>query len=422
MPLTPTQRRLSFAGVGVALFFVSLVLVDLATHGPEAVDVRRFGMDLLPSYTAGYLVRTGQSDLLYDASAFEASARDILARERPGVPYRFGAFLNPPFFAWVFVPLSCLPFNAASLAWLMVNLLLAGWSAAMLIRLLPEAWDRRAKGLVPLLILTSFPFLQTIGHLQNTMLSVAILSTSLVLLRSDRRLLAGMVLGLMLYKPQIAAGYMAAIMLAGTYSGCGPSRFRTVVIPLVGFSITVAILVLANAFLMPGTLGAFVTNVPSLTAATMQAPRYAWHRQATLVSFWRMLLQGPGGPTAMLPSVLAGLDILGLVLLCILLRARLGVLLAAVPLCMPYFMDYDLLLLAPAAVLLAPHATGRLTIAWVALAGCTILSSIAGHAVPLNLNATALAAVVLVGLTTIDRHRRETTAWDASTSGSGSEF
>ena len=72
-----------------------------------------FGHDLLPSYVAGKLVLKGHASAMYDRqSVFELEARQIADANLDMDP-RYGPWLNPPFYAWVFVPLAKLPYRQA---------------------------------------------------------------------------------------------------------------------------------------------------------------------------------------------------------------------------------------------------------------------------------------------------------------------
>ena len=87
--------------------------------------VRKGDPDFTVYYTAGKILRQGQSAKLYDAATQQAVqwefATDTDIRRGP-LPY-----IHPPFEALIFLPLTFLPYGTAFLAWNLVNLcLLAG--------------------------------------------------------------------------------------------------------------------------------------------------------------------------------------------------------------------------------------------------------------------------------------------------------
>ena len=131
----------------------------------------------------------------------------------------FGPFWNPPFYAWVFAPLSRLTFYHAVLAWMGRNVLaafgidfialqnaadglgggaaFAGWFAT--------GRDWRNWLLVPLLMIVSMPLIQTLSHGQNTCMSLFILCLMVTAWRAKQAEWAGICCGLLFYKPQLAA-------------------------------------------------------------------------------------------------------------------------------------------------------------------------------------------------------------------------
>jgi hypothetical protein len=239
--------------------------------------------------------------------------------------------------------------------------------------MLPAGLGWRGWGLVPLLLVLPLPFWEAMYHQQNTFLSLFLLCVIVSFWRmaqpwsllpvpgSPRRrvsasLLAGLVTGLLFYKPQLAFAVAAALVL---------TRGRRA---LLGLSITGTLLLIFTLREMPGTLTAFLHALPPTIHWMRTQLPYNWGRQVTPLSFWRLLLQGRSiGEIALLPRILsyttaAGFGVaLGAAMLRFLRRRKSGAcpdrLIAAtivsMPLIMPYYMDYDLLLFAVPAVLLA---------------------------------------------------------------------
>jgi hypothetical protein len=369
------------------------------------------GHDLLPSYTAGLLVREGRADLLYDAHGFEQAARRVMVEANLAGDPRLAPWVNPPFAAWLFVPLSALPYRTAAGVWLVFSLLLFAGSLVLLCRMLGRGVGWRTWGLVPLLLVACVPFWQAVSHLQNTFVSLAILCAAIALWRGGYDLSAGLVAGLLFFKPQVALVVVAVMALT--------TGRRAVA----GALITGIALLLVTAFTMPESLEAFFTRVPALAHELQTGHGYNWGRQVTFQAFWRLLLQGHvRGETQTAARVLAAACSLAV-------AAGLGaaawhatgggtrrdasgrVVAAAVvctPLLVPYYMDYDLLLLAVAAVLFAGDrasleedegATKRWQIrAWVGLfaaitIGPAVASSTRLHPVVPLLAATAALTV-----------------------------
>ena len=189
-----TPRRLSYAWIaGGVLWFawlLSLILgagnFDLAGHA--------IGTDYIQFYTAGATLREGQSASLYDF-AFQSQMEQAIAG--PALT-SFHAFITPPFLAWLFVPLSYLPYTWSFITWSLFSLLCLWLS----LRLMAAPRPRKSF----LWALTWFPVFATISFGQNSLLSLLIFSLTYWLWRKDKHLAAGLVSSLLLFKPQLILG------------------------------------------------------------------------------------------------------------------------------------------------------------------------------------------------------------------------
>jgi hypothetical protein len=360
------RTRLWIGGIAIAAF-VALVLIA------RAPTLDRMGYDFLPFYTAGTFVREGNPRAMYDLNAIRAREKQIAAENGLDLGNGFGPFWNPPFYALPFAPLSMMSFRAALLTWLTINLAAAAISLALLCRLLgaPDAgW--RTWGLIPLLALASSPCILALTHGQNTFCSLLLLTLATLAWRSHRPIVLGLVLGLLSYKPQLAAvvGVVALVDL--------------------GWKVALGALISGGALLltMPGTLGAYFTALPHTLHFMQIEHAYLWERHATLKAFWRLLIQGyETGEANLAVNVLTILSssAIGLTLLIAAWRGRLARVLpdrliaatiATMPLVMPFYFDYDLLLLTIPAVLMAKEARASrmMVISWTVFYVCLIIN------------------------------------------------
>lgn len=373
----PLRRALwlagSWLGLAVVTFVISQAVWRISDPSPRLV----LGGDFVPAYSAGKLVREGRADQIYDQSVMSAVERQVVeeASLEP-LPF-YGPYLNPPWFAVACAPLAGLPYRTAAGVWLAVNLLCAAGAMALLCRMLPRPAGWRAWGLIPLLVIISMPFWQALCHLQNTCVSLLLVSAMVTCWHrwgGDRgKLLGGILCGLLFYKPQLAS-VLAAVMCV--WQGW-PA--------LAGCVSTLAGLVVASAIELPGTLSEYVRSLPKALALIQSRPEYNWGRQVTPRGFWRLLIQGhSGGAEAPVVTVLTwGVMLCAGLLLAVCvwrsLKSRddrptvdrlIAATIAAMPLVMPYYMDYDLLLLALPATLLSADAmsgsrkVGRAVWAW----------------------------------------------------------
>ena len=201
----PIRRRLWKIGIafGCVLAIAITYVVHANLHNPKLSR----GHDLLPSYAAAVLVRNGQYHLMYDRAAMSAVETQVIGDANLDMDPRYGPWLNPPFFAWFFVPLAALPYRQAALIFLILNVALLVISLKLLTRMLVaqspgESFatvstkkDWRTLALVPFLTLIPLPVLQAMGHQQNTFISLFLLVVAVTLWRRGWAFAAGAVAG-----------------------------------------------------------------------------------------------------------------------------------------------------------------------------------------------------------------------------------
>ena len=363
------RKRLWLAGGGVGLFLLTLMIGGpLLDREPRDGGKVHLGYDFLPAYVAGHFARTGEYNKIYDRVAFSEMQTQVIREANLEMDGRYGAGLNPPHFALLFAPLSALPYRTAAAVWLVINAGLYAASLVLLVRLLPPAAraDWKVWGLVPLLVTASMPFCQASGHQQNTFLSLLLLTAAVTLWRGRNALAAGMVVGLLFYKPQLAL--IAAVVLS---ADLGRRAVR-------GLGITGASTLLATVLLMPGALAEYVQSLPSNLDWIQNQHQYNWGRQVTLLGFARLFVQGtaPGAPSLLARLVwIGGAAAVGAALIAVGYRTRretrhaadvsvgrdrlIAVAIVCTPLLIPYYLDYDLLLLAVPATLFAGELVGE---------------------------------------------------------------
>jgi alpha-1,2-mannosyltransferase len=337
-----------------------------------------FALDFIAFYTGGHLVADGRNRELFDLRAVKRFQSDLAAANGANLGDALGPWWNPPFYAWVFAPLARLPFDVATRVWVAFNVACTGAACWLLVRMLPpraaggRPLDWRTKALVPALVGLSVPFIHAVTHGQNAGTSLLIVTLAVTAWRADRPVLAGLVAGLMAYKPQHAVVLGGAVALS--------LGWRAVL----GLAVTGAALLLVTLLTLPGSLNDFLHQVPRNVAFVQEQCVYMWERHATLKAFWRLLLQGRAvGPPSTWVTLLTALCTAALAVGLLRLtpawrwadpfdpadrstpehRDRLiAATVLATPLLMPFYFDYDLLLLAVPAVLLAGLTlrTGRM--------------------------------------------------------------
>jgi len=136
---------------------------------------------------------------------------------------------------------------------------------------------------------------------------------------------------------------------------------------LAGFAVTGLILLAVTLVSMPGCLTDYFVRLPPILHWLQMESPYNWGRQVTFQSFWRLLIQGQvRGDTILAVKVLWWLSSgLFVIAMGFAVRYQLGsrsaisrdrliaAAVASMPVLMPYYMDYDLLLLSVPLALLS---------------------------------------------------------------------
>ena len=106
------------------------------------------GHDFTAFYSAGHFAAIGQFDKLYDVQAIKDYEQETGRRAGLSLGDSYGPYWNPPFYAWVFAPLSALPYGQALFVWTLVNLACAGAACILLCRMLaPPGVSLREAGI-----------------------------------------------------------------------------------------------------------------------------------------------------------------------------------------------------------------------------------------------------------------------------------
>jgi hypothetical protein len=355
LPTAALRATIARWAIAAAVLAVALTICGGVLNRLQPLT---FGHDFFIGYVAGQQVAGGQIDRLYDASAMESAARSAIADANlTGNPAHV-RWLNPAYFAAAFAPLAWLPYRWALLIWTALNAALAGGCLAVARAQLPAGSFRR---LLPIIVCLSFPFILATHHQQSSLVSLSLLLAAASAWQSRRALLAGVFVGLLAYKPQIA---FAIGLVLWAHQGR-----RALAGLLFGGGLWLAL----GEALWPGSTLAFLRESPAAVRG-LQSAGFAWGRQITPTA----LLRGSQFMSPVMAAVLGGalsLAVLaGMVALARKARsavqadAMIAAAFLAVPLAVPYLMDYDLLLLVVAAVCWMRSGIAReLAVGWAVL-------------------------------------------------------
>ena len=310
----------------IAAYTIAIVALWATSFGGLDAAGRPLGTDFSNVWAAGRLTLEGAPEAAYDL------ARHYAVQEQEfgaGVPF-FG-WHYPPMFLALAAALATLPYLGALFVWQAATLPIYLYS---LVKIFGE--NRRELLLAGLAFPAVFVNL-THGH--NGFLSAGLFGLGLALL-DKRPALAGVLLGLLAYKPQFGM-LLPFALAAGGY-------WRT--------AFFAAGTVILSAFLSfeafgPATWEAFATSAHFTRTVVLEAGSTGWHKIMSVFAAVRAL---GGSVTAAYAAqgLVAGVTFLTVVWLWwrreTPFGAKAAALLAGSVLATPYALDYDLMILAPA--------------------------------------------------------------------------
>jgi hypothetical protein len=289
------------------------------------------GTDFSDVYAAGTLTWQGRPAEAYQPALQHAAEKAIFGgREVP-----FYGWHYPPFFFAVAVVVAAVPYAWGLAIWLAASF--AAYLAAIR-AILP--------GPQTLLVAAAFPAVFiNIGHGQNGFLTAALLGGALHWL--DRRpWLAGVLIGLLAYKPQFGVLIPVALLAGGRWSSIGAAVVTVA-----------ALLALSFAALGSGVWHAFADSMNFTQTVVLEQGNTGWEKIQSIFSAARMW--GANVPTAYAVQgallVTLAVTIAWLWQCDVAFELKASALATASLLATPYVLDYDLVVLAVASAFLARH-------------------------------------------------------------------
>lgn len=365
--LTPARLRaycLILAGLA------GLVLAGIVATADDWVarDGQPVGTDFSNVYAAGRLTLEGTPAAAYDPARQHAAERAV-----------FGG-RDVPFYGWHYPPMFLVP--AALLALLPYGPALLVWMAATL-----SLYLVAIRAIVPrpetLLAALAFPAVfVNLGHGQNGFLTAALLGGALLLI--DRRpAVAGMLIGLLAYKPQF--GVLIPLVLLAT------GRWRTIAAAAATVALTAA-----TTLLLFGTAiwRAFAASTGFTRTVVLEAGGTGWEKIQSLFS----AVRAAGGPVEAAFLVQGALAVALAAGLVWLWRSRAAFDLKAAALAVacllatPYVLDYDMVVVAVAIAFFVRHGLAH------GFRDCEVSVLAVAYAAPLLARLVMGAAGIPLGL------------------------
>jgi hypothetical protein len=310
--------------LAIFVFFVYFWRGELRNlFSPFCVDFGLF-------YAAGKMTLAGNVAQIFDVQAHHAMTEIVLNLT---LPY-FLPWLYPPFFLFVIVPLTLLPFDVALIVWLALTLAFMIVAAR---RMLPSH-----KKLAFLLV--GFPgvFLN-LRWGQNGFLSTALLGLSIAFMEISP-VLSGVMVGLLAYKPQLAILPFFVLIITKNWKAI-LSAFSTVI------SASILSLLIFGKEVWIG----FFQSLFHTSSYLMETSKEVTSSiQPTLLT--TLIDLGIDSRISLAVQMIVALCAVAVVSWAFLRSKRLtlkGIMLVlGMPLIIPYFMQYDLVILGLALVLL----------------------------------------------------------------------
>jgi len=318
------------AGLMLAGTVVAFALLFATSSGTLDAFNRPLGTDFSSFWTAGRMALEGHA-----AAAYDWPAHHAVQQRAHGVDDYF-PWSYPPVFLLVAAAVAVLPYVPALLVWQGASALAA---LTVFRQILPS---RRA-----LLVAAAFPaVLICLGHGQTGFLTAALMTGGILLL-PRHEIAAGVLFGLLAYKPQFGL-LVPAVLLAGGYWRAIGAASATVV----------ATVALTLALWGWPVWQAFFDALPLTRKIVFEAGNTGFEKFQSIFAWVRLW----GGPIALAYAAQAVVTVAS-VAACVWiwrsavsLRIKGAALLVGAMLSSPYVLDYDFILLGMALALMVAHA------------------------------------------------------------------
>lgn len=344
-PTWLTAKRLRAHGTILALCLWSVYLWNLSTPGLRDHAGNLKGTDFLHFYNLGSLARMHDGADLYDMGA-QANIADARVPAAAGLKY---LPLYPPQVSIFFLPFAHLSYEWALVLWWILNFFIYGLCCFLVWRTCPNL---RSFGGTVFLLAAALPgFFHLIAWGQTSGLALLCFTGLYFCLRSDWGFAAGLMSGCLIFKPQLGLAIAVVFLCCGLWKSLSGALASATVELAVGFAYYgweplrqwMQVLVNTRALL------------PLLEPKPCQTH--------CLRTFWTMMVPSP--PAAFGLYFVSACGVLYLTISCwkrgnfLPLSMRYSVLLLATVLVAPHLTVYDLVILAPAFLLIADWIVGQ---------------------------------------------------------------
>lgn len=335
-----TRARLrAYPSLLVGAYALAALALVLTGRGIVDAAGRPIGADFGMVWSAGKTALAGRP-----AEAFSLAVQAQNQEALFGPAAGFTPWLYPPTYLLIAAPLAALPYLAALAVWLAATFSL--YLAA--IRMCLD--DKAPHPGAALLLAAAFPaaFINA-AHGQNGFLTAGLMTMGVLLLRR-RPVIAGFLLGLLTYKPQFCVLIPFLLIAEANWRALAASFFSAG-----------ALLAAALSSFRAETFKAFFAATPDARRLTIETGAAGWEKIQSVFAGVRLI--GGGYESAMAVQIAVAIVVIVAVVLVWSsgadARLRQALVFPGVLLTTPYCLDYDMVVLAPALVLLGLHGMER---------------------------------------------------------------
>ena len=310
--------------------------------------------DFIMFYSTGLIYRSNPG-LIFDYQTQSHTQQALVA---PSILPGYNPYMNPPFVAPIYSVFTYLSLRWALVLWTVLAIMSVLLSAYWLLKLVPS--DRKNTGLsygqLVIIVLSFFPFIEGLQAGQNHWLTLLLMTAVIFSMFKEKWYLAGILAGLLIYKPQFVLGFIILWFFWGKFKAL--LTFAVVSLAWVGW------------FAVGNGLGLYRTYI-QLSQVFMDLPYIAGFPKYLLVTFYGLLTSFSPQETQPVLSILSHslFVISAFGLACLAYKLRKQAMVERIPaiaaalifplLATPYALLHDMVILIPAYVLWAIYSNSR---------------------------------------------------------------
>jgi hypothetical protein len=338
-----TPRRLRAQAFVLALCLWGVCAVDFATPGlfDRAGNIKF--QDFLQFYISARLISQHRASQLFDQQVAFDQMRAIVSPDLGGRPLRVRLpTVYGPQVGLLFVPLARLSFSAAARIWVAFSVLIYFGCVYLVCGVCPNL--RAHTGIVTSAAIAFPSFFHFFVRGQISVLLLACFTAALLAFRAQRPWLAGVALGMLVFKPQFLIAIPLVFLLAGAWRA------------LVGTILSAAAQMFFTWIIFGSSLmrAYFDTLLHTSSWIALAEPGLAHIQMHSLRAFWTLLLPWPGATLVL--YILSSVAVIVIAAASwrspVALSLRFSALVLAAVLVNPHLFIYDLLVLVPVLLLL----------------------------------------------------------------------